>query len=285
MTHTQLLIPGTEPTGWAFEYDLENDRFKKFQKEVCQKLPRTFASFDKPKEVLPWEFHRLENQGSLGSCRGHSGATSLERLQYIRDGEVIEMSNIFMYLATQKRDGLLGRDAGSTMVNGAKQLMEEGVCPLSFAPNITNAYPNGNMIRSILSQKNYAAASKHKIKGFVKTTSFEQTIDFIGGGGTVDTGMIWGVKMVPHTGKHSNKIKYAVTSFQPTGRGGHAVAFNGYCLEPEPFIIVSNSHNYFFSIYKKAFEALLRHSYTSLLGYHPLAAPQPIRPDFKLFKR
>jgi hypothetical protein len=96
-----------------------------------------FKSVAIPDEVDPRGWLRTENQGPMGSCRGHSLSTGCEFIYRGIVGEVIQFSPMWCYLRTQKRDGLLGRDSGSTIENGVKVAVEEGVCTAAVFP-----YPN-----------------------------------------------------------------------------------------------------------------------------------------------
>ena len=70
---------------------------------------------------------RVENQGSVGSCQGHSLSTCCELAYYIATGDVSrQLSRAYGYYETQRIDRISG-DRGSTISGGIKLATQRGV--------------------------------------------------------------------------------------------------------------------------------------------------------------
>ena len=178
-----------------------------------------WAAFSRPAEVgIDW--HRTENQGQIGSCQGNDLSSVLERLAFVR-GEKAQLSRIFAYLATQKIDGLLGSDSGSTISGGCKLATDVG-CPPEALTGYPRGYPDRSEQSKILSPANYTAGAPYKAMSVWKVPpNHDQTLDFIGGGGGITFGIRYYDGFIP-----SDRI---VRSFNPGwGGGGHAMCILGY---------------------------------------------------------
>lgn len=180
-----------------------------------------------PDEVDPREWLRTENQGRMGSCRGHSLSTGMEFIYHGIVGEVVQFSPMWCYLRTQKRDGLLGSDRGSTIENGVKVAVEEGVCRESVFP-----YPDPVRYSTRIPARADEDAANYKAGRYSPIESYDQAIEWIGSGqGYVDFGGPWPFR---HSGGR-------VDRWQPTGRSGHAMAFCGFSRAGR--LIQFNSHS------------------------------------------
>lgn len=256
-----------EHTGWIRE--AEDDSFLK---ELAKSaLPKEFRTYGVPSEVRPdigANAHRLENQGPMGSCQGHTIASCVEQLNTTAtSGDRTQLSNLFAYLATQKIDGLLGSDRGSTISGGVKLATSSGVPPLANAPYPNPVrYPNGNQIRSILKQANYDAGKPFTIRSSIGIRSHDQAKQWIGGGGVISIGKTW-----PPRFRTVNQRR-VVSAIGQRG-GGHAVAILGYRKNGN--LIVANSHDYWYEIPPQLFEQTLRHRYTVCIGLSDMANPKP----------
>lgn len=241
-------------------------------KEFLSALPEApmkttaWEAFSRPADVdVKW--HRTENQGQLGSCQGHGLSSILERLAYVQ-GINVQLSEIFGYLATQRIDGLLGRDQGSTISGGAKLGLKYG-CPPESATGYPRSYPGKSERNRILSDENYAAASKYKAKSIWKVPrDHAATLDFIGGGGGITFGISWYSGLIPRD--------RVVRSFSP-GRnsGGHAMAVLGY--NSEGMLRAVNSHgDGEYLISEKAWDQMLRHPNSTAIGLMGNAEATPV---------
>lgn len=197
----------------------------RFEIEDYKKLAKNSTPFkavgDLPKEDIPLEidarkWHRIENQGPMGSCRGHSLSSVGEMAFFIATGEVVQFSPLYCYYATQKVDGLAGRDVGST-ISGGVVVAKQGLCPLEVMP-----YPNPVRYRWELPQQAVDAAKDYVLEHSYEINSYEDAFKFLSSGqGGVDIGMLWNDRyMNPNS-------EGCVEDYAPGG-GGHAVCFLGY---------------------------------------------------------
>jgi hypothetical protein len=241
-------------------------------KEFLTALPEApmktsaWASFSRPDDVdVKW--HRTENQGQLGSCQGHGLTSVLERLAHVA-GKSIQLSEIFAYLATQRIDGLLGRDQGSTISGGAKLAIQYG-CPLESATGYPARYPDSRERDRILSKANYEAAASYKAKSIWRVPrDHEATLDFIGGGGGITFGISWYSGLIPR-----DRI---VRKFSPgRNNGGHAMAVLGY--NRDGMLRAANSHaDGEFLITEQAWDQMLSHTNTTAIGLMGNAEATPV---------
>lgn len=232
-------------------------------------LPTEFQTFSRPAEVGV-EWHKDENQGQIGSCQGNDITSCLERLQFVRtrDGrKVQQLSRIFAYLASQKIDGLLGQDQGSTISGGVKLTLSVGVCAESLT-GYPSSYPGGNDRQRILSAANYAAAGEFKaVSSWQCPEDPDECMNFIGGGGAISIGVAWYSGLIP-----SDRV---VRQFRPPGRsGGHAMAVLGYTSRN---LVAVNSHgDGKYEITPDAWRQIVRHSMTAAIGIVGTSEPVPV---------
>jgi len=178
-----------------------------------------WKAFSRPQEI-GIEWHKTENQGQIGSCQGNGLSSVLERLAKVR-GETVQLSKIFAYLATQKIDGLLGADSGSTIAGGCELATDVG-CPPETLTGYPQGYPGRVARDQILAPANYAAGGPYKAQSAWKVPKdHNQLLDFIGGGGAVTFGLRYYNGFIP-----ADRV---VRSFRPGwGGGGHAMCVLGY---------------------------------------------------------
>jgi hypothetical protein len=91
----------------------------------------------------PDELVKIEDQGQIGSCQGQSLTTCAEICYFLATGRTIQFSRMAAYILSQKFDGLIGRDVGSTLSGGQKVATQHGFClepewpyPSSYSPRI-----------------------------------------------------------------------------------------------------------------------------------------------------
>lgn len=227
---------------------------------------QAWKSFSRPTEITV-DWHRTENQGAIGSCQGHSLSSALERLAFVKNQKV-QLSEIFAYLATQKIDGLLGRDSGSTIAGGCKLAIDTGVC-LEELTGYPRSYPGSSDRAKILSRQNYEAAEKYKAKSAWQVPKdHEKTLDFIGGGGAINFGIRYYSRLIPE-----DRI---VRSYSPGWTsGGHAMVVLGY--DKDGNLRAANSHaDGLYLITPGAWRMMLNDSYTAAIGLMGDPEPEPI---------
>lgn len=233
-------------------------------------LPREFATYARPAEIgVDW--HKTENQGQIGSCQGNDLTSCAERLQFVRTRDkssVVQLSRIFAYLATQKIDGLLGRDDGSTISGGVKLLLEVGVCPEKMT-GYPASYPNAATRSQILAKLNYDAAGDYKAVSKWKCPEDpDEAMNFIGGGGAISLGLAWYSGLIPQD--------RVVKSFRPPARaGGHAMAMLGYTTGGN--ILGMNSWgDGRYEITPDTWRQIMRNGQTAAIGVVGTSEPVPV---------
>lgn len=226
---------------------------EKEDRRFLSRLTEIPASFkgDRPRKISAADWHRTENQGPMGSCRGNSGTSALERLAYVRNKNRVQLSRIFFYLATQKIDGLLGGDRGSTISGGFKLMLETG-CPTEDATGYPRNYPASDDRSRILAAANYAAGSPFKALSVKKAPAeYDDVCDVIAGGGAIDFGIPW-------AGIDDNRI----LRFTGSG-GGHANVILGYDDDRGMYEAWNSHGDGLYWIRPETWKQILRHSYTA----------------------
>jgi hypothetical protein len=226
-----------------------------------REIPQAFKTFARPDSVGV-EWHKDENQGRLGSCQGNDLSSCVERVEFVAEKPAVQLSRIFAYLATQKLDGLLGSDRGSTISGGAKLAKNSGVCPEALT-GYPGSYPGSSARSQILSAANYEAAGAHKVTSLWNAPEDpDEARNWIGGGGAISLGIVW-------PGIPSDRI---IKKFSG-GSGGHAVAILGY--DPTYLVAVNSWGDGPFKITNDAWRSMMRHSYTAAIGLAGDEEPQP----------
>lgn len=225
-------------------------------------IPAEFSTFARP-ESVGVEWHHTENQGQIGSCQGNDLSSCVERLEFVSKKEVVQLSRIFAYLGTQKLDGLLGADQGSTISGGAKLASTVGLCPESLT-GYPRAYPSSAERTKILSADNYKAAEPFKALSVWKVPEDpDEARNWIGGGGAISIGIRW-------MGIPADRI---LRSYRG-GTGGHANAVLGYT--PEYLIALNSWGDGAWYITNDAWRQIYRDAYTAMVGLAGSSEPQPV---------
>lgn len=174
-----------------------------------------------PDKIDPRPWHRIENQGSMGSCQGHALSSVCElgwriATRCSRREDMIQFSPLFAYITSQEIDGIRGRDDGSTINAGRQSAMQYGCCPLELCP-----YPNPVQYTDRISKDAFEAAKDFKIRSHTLCRNYDDVFAFLASGqGGVEIGIAWGDQMM----ECRNGV---LERFYP-GQGGHAVCFLGY---------------------------------------------------------
>jgi hypothetical protein len=232
-------------------------------------LPQSFKGFGRPKKISADDYHRDEDQGPMGSCRGNSGTSTLERLANVSSKRIVQLSRIFFYLATQKIDGLLGSDRGSTISGGFKLMLETG-CPLEELTGYPRGYPDSGERLRVLAPANYAAGAEFKALSVVAAPAdYDAVCDAIAGGGALDYGISWYQGIIP-----ADRV---VRRFSPPPRaGGHANCVLGYD-DDKGLLEARNSHrDGKYWITPEAWRQMVAHGYTAAGIVFGQTEPTPI---------
>ncbi len=271
-------------------------------------LPVRFnTTYRAPAEMDPRPWHRIEDQGQMGSCQGHALSSVCELAAKInfaelvaqsrctdrqkssrcvdkirrlgdmfeqafrrKDDSQIQFSPLFAYYASQKRDGILGQDIGSTLAGGLAAAKEDGSCPEDVMPYrlpYTGRFTEGA----------YDAAKDFKIRRHTVCESYDDVFQFLASGqGGVEIGIRWGDGMTPRGG--------VIEQFAPGG-GGHAVCFLGYSKRKDRqgrnYLWMANSwsrqwgNDGWAEVSPAAVEQMARHQDTVMIGLSDMAVARP----------
>ncbi len=233
-----------------------------------------------------WEIKdiiRTENQGSMGSCRGHSLTSILEYCHYVATGELLQLSRWFAYKETQKIDGIVG-DRGSTIQGGVTLAKTKGVCKEDLCPYPDRYYNHPNPRNPTMPLSTlYEDAKSYKIKKSVRFRNVGEADAFMNLGlGAIDVGCIWndrvfGPKVVTYYTRRG-------------GSGGHAWCIVGRGRETDEtgmrsFIMLNswganwtNSDRGFKELMPKALSDLLETE--TVVGLSDMGEPVPRKMDW-----
>ena len=238
----------------------------------------TLRDFQAPVEVDPRPLMRHDKQFNMGSCQGFSLTNCGEYLWALPYGGVSsdrQFSQLFAYLESQRIDGLLGRDAGSTIAGGLKVASQIGYLPESELPYRT-PYPSN--ARALVTDAMRKLAEPFRIRSHTWLESYDAIFQYLASGsGAVHTGTLWNDSFYASNG--------VLESISLRNGGGHATAWLGYSKRKDSkgrnYIWRLNSHNDSWTeIAPSVIDALCRHSYTSIVGISDLSTPGPRKMDW-----
>ncbi len=229
-------------------------------------------------------FLQVENQGQIGSCQGQSLTDCGEFSHTFATGEVVQLSRMYAYIASQIESGITG-DRGSTLEGGTRAFLK-GFPLESVAPH-TSTYPGHRYITKAMREQ-----AIYKLKSHTRIESAEHIKQFIGSGvGIVQIGIAWGNSMNPDGNG-------CIRSFSPGG-GGHAVVFCGYIPDSDIeeqsgagwWALLKNSWSkrwgksgYAF-VSPRAIDQMLRHRHTVMYGRSDMDSPRPRKVPFDFTKQ
>lgn len=252
----------------------DNERYKKEMKATETPITFSASDFSAPEEIDPRKWHRIENQGSMGSCQGHALSSVCEMAYYIATKKVTQFSPIWCYLLSQKIDGLLGSDRGSTIDGGRRCAQQYGLCPLEIFP-----YPNPVRYSTKIPEAAWDAATPNKIRSHSVMESYDDIFNYLASGqGGVEIGISWGNGTRPNSDGVMESYK--------AGGGGHAVSFLGYSTRKDSqgrnYLWLANSwgvQNWgkqgWAEVSPHAIEQMFSHRYTVMIGLSDLSTPAP----------
>lgn len=267
--------PDHEFTGYAIELE---DRVG-LEREST---PMLFGDgdFSAPDEIDPRGKVRHDKQGGVGSCQGFSLANCGEYLWAIQSGwnsykSDHQFSSMAMYLLSQEKDGLIGRDSGSTISGGLHVARNTGFVPEHLLPYVAR-YPSN--ARSVVTQSMRQAASLFRIRSHTWLKSYADIFRYLASGaGAVHTGTIWNNSFYSSSG--------VLESVSLGGGGGHATAWLGYSRRKDSrgrnYIWRLNSHNDSWTeIAPSVIDRICQHSYTAIVGISDMSTPGPRNIDW-----
>ena len=234
-----------------------------------------YGDFEAPEEIDPRKMVRHDKQFNMGACAGFSLTNCGEYCWHIAVGadqysDDRQFSQLFAYLETQRLDGLLGRDSGSTINNGIRIAKEVGFLEHKRLPYRT-PYPNN--ARSIVTPEMRQAAGAFKIRSHSVLDSYDECFRYVASGvGALHTGTIWNDSFYARNG--------VVESVNLANGGGHATAWFGFSKRKDSrgrnYLYRLNSHNdSYVLLAPSVVDALCKHRWTVVVGVSDLAVPQP----------
>lgn len=239
----------------------------------------SMRDFQAPEEIDPRGMIRHDDQGNMGSCGGHGNTNAAEYVWALADkkySDAKQLSRLFAYLEAQRFDGLLGRDAGSTISGGLRVAKEIGYLEEKhlkyFTPYPANA-------RTLITNEMRKLAEPFKIRSHTWLDSYDAIFQYIASGaGACFVGTLWNNSFYAQNG--------VLESVNLRSGGGHAYCFAGYSKRKDSkgrnYIWRKNSHSNdnWTEIAPSVIDALCRHSYTSIVGISDLSTPGPRKMDW-----
>ena len=239
----------------------------------------TMRDFSAPDEIDPRKLIRHDDQGNMSSCGGHGNTNAAEFVWALSDGQYSEgkqLSRLFAYLEAQRFDGLLGRDAGSTISGGLKVGKDIGYLEEKHLEYVT-PYPSN--ARTLVTDAMRKLAEPFKIRSHTWLESYDGMFQYIASlTGACFAGSIWNNSFYASNG--------VLDSISLRNGGGHAYCFAGYSRRKDSrgrnYIWRKNSHSNdnWTEIAPSVIDALCRHQYTSIVGISDLSTPGPRKMDW-----
>jgi len=255
-----------------YGYDPRIERVEELVKNCLNSdylMSSTFTPTEPPRFIDPRTWHRIENQGGIGSCQGHMQASMGEGCYWVAtNGKVTQFSNIYAYYKTQQIDGLSGRDVGSTLSGGLTVVKNHGLCPLDVMP-----YPSRYSWN--VPREADKAAADYKIKTGVVLRSERELFNFLATGqGFAGMGIMWN--------NINTTAQGTIERYNYSGGGGHAVGILGYSERRKgdrPYYWVANSwserwgNKGWAEWSPDAMDEVFRGRYNTVVGYSDLESP------------
>src|SRR5690606_22760250 len=126
---------------------------------------------DRPREM------RTEDQGSIGSCNGFGGSSTMELGNWIETNHMIQMSPAYLYIAAQEKDGISG-DRGSTISGAVEVLTKHGIPREEVWPYFDryDPRPPGGW------ERQFEAAAEFKAGSHTYLTDWKDVVQYIRAG-------------------------------------------------------------------------------------------------------
>lgn len=264
------------------EFTGYNPELEKRDELANTSTPMLFSmrDFQAPEEIDPRPLVRHDKQFNMGSCGGFGNTNSGENLWALNTGSMSnerQFSQLFSYLEAQRLDGLLGRDAGSTISSGVKVSKEIGYLEAKHLPYKT-PYPQN--ARSLITDEMRALAGAFKVRSHTWLESYDDIFKYLSSkAGSVYPGTPWNDSFYAKNGVLES------ISFTRLD-GGHAYSFLGYSRRKDSrgrnYIWRLNSHNDSWTeVSPVVIDMLCKHKYTSIVGISDLTTPGPERVIWK----
>lgn len=228
-----------------------------------------FKTFSAPAEIDISKWYRFEDQSAMGSCQGQSLAGCGEFAWRVANPEsTIQFSAMAAYIWSQMKDGIQGRDQGSTLSAGKDVAHKIGFCPEDLWP-----YPRDARYSSHEPAGARDAASAFKIRKSYDCRSYDDAKAFLSTGqGAVQIGINWPDEFMDVPGG-------VIENYPGGGGGGHAVFFGGY--NKQGYLQLVNSWGTrwgmggFVYVAPRAVQQMLQSRDTVMIAHSDLSTPKP----------
>lgn len=265
------MMPIDSSSGRPLAWFPERERYDNLR-QFCathQHAAQAFKTVEVPKN-LRYDWLRIEDQGQMGACQGHDITTCQEVIYYRATGKIIQLSRKWAYLHTQKRDGLVGSDCGSTIDGGKDLAIEEGGTLETTLP-YSDVYPRGSELQRILS---IPGDQQFCIRSGFRVESAQHAKQCLAGGMAITMGICWPPQFDSH---------FVIRRWTRGSQGGHAIA---HCEITDGMLTGDNSWGtnwgrsgrFFWD--DTAFDACLQDPSTVCIALSNLATPTPRKLDF-----
>jgi C1A family cysteine protease len=175
----------------------------------------------------------IYNQGTLGSCTANAMGAVFQFEQMRQQRSNFTPSRLFVYYNTRVIEGTVNSDAGATMRNTMKTMVDKGVCPESMWKYNTCKF------KTKPSNECYVEGEKNQVLEYLRVThSIQEIKECLAEGHPVAFGM-----MLFHSFMSDDTARsgYVVMPQANEGNiGGHAVVAVGYD-ETKKHLIMRNS--------------------------------------------
>ncbi len=178
-------VPKGKKKGW-----LKRNEKRRWIADLPRGTPFTRGDYEPmPRDIVkPSTWLKIEDQNGFGSCQGNALSTAVEIAYWLAtEGDIVQLSRWFAYVATQKEyDGIRG-DQGSTISGGAKLAEFIGICPEELLP-----YPRGRYNQKYTAAHK-AAAEPYRLKTFRVMETVADVRNWLDAGlGAISIGVRWG---------------------------------------------------------------------------------------------
>jgi C1A family cysteine protease len=173
----------------------------------------------------------IYNQGSIGSCTGNAIASAFQFGQMKLNKPNWIPSRLFIYYNERVMEGTVGEDAGATIRDGIKSVVDKGVCPETMWKYVESKFatkPCSQAYKEALNNqiKEYLRISPHTLRGVKEALADGFPVIF---GFSIYESMM--TDEVARTGY----VPIPTSNEAPVG--GHAVKAVGYDDDKEWFIV------------------------------------------------
>jgi hypothetical protein len=168
-------------------------------------------------QIDPTDIAIVLNQGSLGSCQGHSLSMVFQICYYLATGSTAIFSRAAGYYLSQRKDGIKG-DKGSTLSGGRWVATEHGMCCEEHWPYIDKYNPT----------EPDGVPYQYKLKVSRPMKTVDEIVNWIKLGLPVQTGVRWGREMNTEVVEKASKRGGGHSTCLWTMRGEHINNINSW---------------------------------------------------------